>query len=182
MWRMQLLPCSHCCRLLNPGSQEAKSERPELGSARVVVSGAAQQQCWPLHAHLQCAAATTTTQLPLLLRLLAAATAATLASGGRALKSAEGFKQLEVLADLLGGTVGASRAAVDAGFVPNDLQVRLRRLRDGRDMIALGPRALHTCTPCNAAAACRLVRLARWWRRSFTLPSASAAPSSTWPA
>ncbi len=49
--------------------------------------------------------------------------ASKIVSGGRAMKAPENFKILQELADVIGATVGASRAAVDSGYAPHDMQV-----------------------------------------------------------
>jgi electron transfer flavoprotein alpha subunit len=77
--RLQAVACSGKSRFMS--REVAKSDRPELATAKIIVSG------------------------------------------GRGMGSGENFKILEALADKLGAGMGASRAAVDAGFVPNDWQV-----------------------------------------------------------
>lgn len=85
----------------------------EGGSAAIEAAGGADAQELSRFA----SADTTSSERPEL------TSAKTIVSGGRGMQAGENFAMLDRLADRLGAAVGASRAAVDAGFVPNDYQV-----------------------------------------------------------
>jgi electron transfer flavoprotein alpha subunit len=87
-------------------------QNPQTGDIELVAPGALD----PLGAELMGLHATTSARPDL-------SEAKVVVSGGRGMRAGENFKGLEQLTDLLGGALGASRAACDAGMVPNDLQV-----------------------------------------------------------
>ena len=80
-------------------------------------------------------------------------------SGGRALKSAESFKALlDPLADKLGAALGASRAAVDAGYAANDLQERRSKAAPAyRHGVACRCRVAHSMHPMQVGQTGKVV-------------------------
>jgi electron transfer flavoprotein alpha subunit len=98
------------------GTVRAASFEAAGGGGRAQVEKAAVNVALPGHTRFVSVSAAKTDRPDL-------QTAARVVSGGRALGSADGFKILYSLADKMGAAVGASRAAVDAGYAPNEMQV-----------------------------------------------------------
>jgi len=92
------------------------SFQPAAGGGQAAIQGLAAAATVPTHTRFVSRSAAKSDRPDL-------QTAARVVSGGRALASAENFKLLYQLADALGAAVGASRAAVDAGYAANELQV-----------------------------------------------------------
>jgi electron transfer flavoprotein alpha subunit len=98
------------------GTVRAASFEAAGGGGKATVEKAAVNVALPAHTRFVSVSAAKTDRPDL-------QTAARVVSGGRALGSADGFKILYSLADKMGASVGASRAAVDAGYAPNEMQV-----------------------------------------------------------